>query len=79
MRFDSDGEGVQASDLPLLPPGSGGGGSGSGSSGSGSNGGTATAAGRDKAALTDVDLLEWGILRLGSLCDALPPVKWTGQ
>jgi hypothetical protein len=29
----------------------------------------------DEAALTHIDLLEWGILRLGTLCDALPPVK----
>ena len=33
----------------------------------------------DEAALTHIDLLEWGILRLGTLCDALPPVKENGH
>ena len=72
MRFDSDGDGdgVEGSELSLLPQGSG--------SNSSSNG-NATAAGHDEAALTHVDILEWGILRLGTLCDALPPVKAMGN
>ena len=72
VRFDSDGDGdgVEGSELSLLPQGSG--------SNSSSNG-NATAAGHAEAALTHVDILEWGILRLGTLCDALPPVKAMGN
>ena len=33
----------------------------------------------DEAALTHIDIMEWGILRLGTLCDALPPVKAMGH
>ena len=77
VRFDSDGDGVEASELSL-PPGFGSGNSSSSSSSSSSDS-NATAAGSDQAALTHVDILEWGILRLGTLCDALPPVKAMGH
>lgn len=35
--------------------------------------------GTAEAALTHVDIMEWGILRLGTLCDALPPMKAMGH
>lgn len=71
VRFDSDGDGVE--DLELSTPVN------SGSSGSSGSGNSTAAAGRDEAALTHVDILEWGILRLGTLCDALPPVRAMGN
>lgn len=37
-----------------------------------------TTDGTTEAALTHVDIMEWGVLRLGTLCDALPPVKAIG-
>ena len=67
VRFDCDGDGVESSELP---PGDGKGDSNSSSS---------NEAGTNEAALTHVDILDWGILRLGSLCDALPPVKAMGH
>lgn len=66
VRFDCDGDGIEASAL-------------SPSSEGGNSSANAAAAGSDEAALTHVDIMEWGILRLGTLCDALPPVKAMGR
>ncbi len=69
VRFDCDGDGTKAPALPIPVRG-----------GSSDDKGTATysaatAEGRDEAALTYMDLLQWGILRLGVFCDVLAPVN----
>lgn len=93
VRFDADGDGVESSALLVESSnGDNDGSIGTSSALSGDNSSSNSNSNRNKdnsnvvgvngknaAALTHIDILEYGIMRLGTMCNALPPIQSLGH